>query len=498
MKHSTYGRKRQWHLFYLILCSSCFLLVMYGYYALNNESTTERAASATSHEFALAKTTHHLPVLVIDTKGQEIEGNTEKKVAQVNDFSWELNQVSPQYTVDLKLYEPDLLGKTDISAGAVPTLDTKLVMNVRGQSSLVYDKKQYNLRLVDQEGQENPQELLGMAAHDKWVLNGMYSDKSLIRNTLAYQMGRQTMTYSPDTRYVEVYLNNSNQPLDPAAHYAGIYLLTEKIERGENRVNIGSSKNRSEEVSFIISRDKIKIGDPILRSDWSHLEEDFILDEANALQMNTVMTTTYPSKENLTAEAKQKIIDSLNQFEYALHSSHFEDRREGYQKYIDVDSFIHYALIQEITKNIDGGEVSTYFYKDAGGLLTAGPLWDFDQSMGNTGVVEVNEPTGLRIVNVIWFERLFQDEAFVKRYLKTYETYRNTIWSDENIDALIDQMVLELAPSVEQNQSKWYPTETKASWLAEIEEVRSFLKERLAWLDMNQSIFQRLKENPIK
>ncbi|MGB4922472.1 MAG: CotH kinase family protein, partial [Enterococcus aquimarinus] len=179
-------------------------------------------------------------------------------------------------------------------------------------------------------------------------------------------------------------------------------------------------------------------------------------------------------------------------------SNHFDNPRTGYRKYIDVDSFINFAMINEVTKNVDGGEVSAYFHKDLGGLMTAGPIWDFDQSLGNTRLEELNEPTGFRIVNVIWYERLFQDQSFVKRYKSMYRNYRNTIWSNQNIDSLIDEQLLVLGSSVQRNQEKWYPQDTQEDQDKEIEKVRTFLKERLTWMDKNIDSMDRIKENPEK
>lgn len=441
---------------------------------------------------------NNLPVMVIDTNGQQIESTLEKKEVEINGIKRQLNQPSKKYEVNMKLYEPDLYTDTIINQDATPILESDMVINVRGQSSLKYEKKQYTIRLIDDYKLKNPQELLGMKSHDKWVLNGMYSDKSLIRNYIAYKMGRDTMYYAPDTRYVEVYLKDTDEDLNVKNDYKGVYLLTEKIERDKNRIDIEKNSDMYKDTSFIISRDKIKLGDIVLKSDWNTLEDDFIIDANNNIKAGTVFTTTYPSKKNMTDLNEKQIVDYINRFEYSLRSSHFDDKREGYRKYIDEDSFIKYAFINEITKNIDGGEVSTYFYKDIGGLMKAGPVWDFDQSLGNTPIEEINEPTGFRMVNVVWYERLFQDEAFAKKYKAKYRHYRNTIWSDKNIDDLMDEVILELGPSVDRNREKWYPEDSREDYENEVEDIRIFLKKRFDWMDKNINLINRIKENAVE
>ncbi len=278
----------------------------------------------------------------------------------------------------------------------------------------------------------------------------------------------------------------------------GVYLLTEKIERDKNRVHISKNNDKYKDISFIIARDKVKIGDTVLQSDWDKLEEEYIMIPQNILKMRTKFTVIYPNQKNITEIHTKKIIDYINEFEYSLRSNKFNDRKEGYAKYIDIDSFIKYAIINEITKNIDGGEVSTYFYKDLGGTMKAGPVWDFDQSLGNTSVKEVNEPTGFRMVNTIWYDRLFQDEYFANRYKIMYKKYRNTIWTDANIHKMIDEALLELGPAIERNQRKWYKKSSIEDYDKEVEDIKKFLKERFSWIDHNINLIKRIKENAVR
>ncbi|MGB3159952.1 MAG: CotH kinase family protein [Carnobacterium sp.] len=500
MKHTKFVKKKgkMRTLLFLVFMITGFLLILNLYLSPPDEKNEVVEANDSDVTEMTVDKKNNLPIMVIDTNGQTIDSNLEKKEVEINGIERDVFQSSEKYQVSMKLYEPNLSGHTIINKNAKPTVESNMVINVRGQSSLRYKKKQYTIRLVDEYDLKNPQELLGMAIHDKWVLNGMYSDKSLIRNYLSYKMGRDTMEYAPDTRFVELYMKTTDKEINIQDDYMGVYLLTEKIERDENRIAIDKNNDKYKDISFIVSRDKVKYEDTVLKSDWNKLEDDFIIDENNNIKARTVFTTTYPSKSNMTELYEKGIIDYINKFEYSLRASNFDDKREGFRKYIDVDSFIDYAIMNEITKNIDGGEVSTYFYKDIGGLLTAGPIWDFDQSLGNTPLEEVNEPTGFRMVNVIWYERLFQDEDFVKRYKSKYRQYRNTIWSDKNIDNLIDEALLELGPSADRNRRKWYLQDSKQDYEKEVEDIRVFLKERFSWMDENMNLLNRIKENAIE
>lgn len=479
----------------LFLAAIIVALVNYIYFLKNHEPIEVHKHIPIRKENCDCPIDNNLPIIIIDTNGQLIEAKPDYIETSVNGRVMNLRDKSPKYTAKLKLYEPDEY--TSICEEGVPTLETDILINVRGQSSLANPKKQYTISLKDKNGKENHQEILGLPKHDKWVLNASYGDRSLIRNYLAYKMAGQVMEYAPRTRFVEVYLNDdSSAKIDFNKHYLGVYILTEKIERGLNRVNIAKNEDKYNDISFIIARDKINIGDSVLQTHWSALEDDYILDEFGNIRMRTVITISYPGPSLLSPNHENKIMNYLNELEYTLKSNDFNDRRNGYRRYIDVDSFVNFAMINEIFKNIDGGDVSTYFYKDIGGLMMAGPVWDFDLTLGNTLYEHANDPTGFRMMNTLWFDRLFQDPYFADRYSKIlYPYYRKRIWSNKDILNMIDEAVLELGPSINRNIDRWYVGYTGEDYLKEIEDIKEFLIKRLNWMDKNIHLVKRLMEN---
>ena len=443
----------------------------------------------------------NLPIIVIDTNNQKIEVDKEYVKTVVNERERQILRKSPKYiNVDFKLYEKDASGYVNICGGAHPTIESKIRINARGQSSLSNPKKQYTIGFQNEDGSENPLEILEMPKHDKWVLNGSYGDKSLIRNHLAYKMAEGVMEYSPRTRYVEVYLNETgDKEISFEKHYIGVYLLTEKIERDINRINIDKNQDAYKDISFIIARDKIKLGDSVIGTQWGKLEDDLIIDQYGQIRPRTVLTTSYPGPSKLTPEYEKDILDLLDRFEYTLRSSDFNNKKTGYRSYIDVDSFVNFAIINDIFKNIDGGDASTYFYKDIGGLIKAGPIWDFDLTLGNTSDLEVNEPSGFDMVNTIWFDRLFQDKYFADRYSKMlYPYYRSKKWKTNKVHKMVDDAVKELGPAAIRNSERWYLNYGQEEYYKEIQDIKIFLEKRLNWMDENVHIIKRLQENAIE
>ena len=164
--------------------------------------------------------------------------------------------------------------------------------------------------------------------------------------------------------------------------YIGVYVFMEKIKIGPNRVDIaklGPGDNAEPEISggYIIAKDKV---DP----------EDQMFSTSRGLSL----VFKDPSGPNLTQAQKDWIRDYVNAFEAVLYGGSFADPVNGYAKYIDVGSFIDNHILVELTKNIDGFRLSTYFHKDRSGKLVMGPVWDYDLSLGNANYNDGWNTTG--------------------------------------------------------------------------------------------------------
>ena len=71
-----------------------------------------------------------------------------------------------------------------------------------------------------------------MKPKDKsWVLLANFADKTMLRNYLAFYMGRiSNLDYTPRSHFVELMLNG---------RYNGTYQLCEKLKISGDRVNVG-------------------------------------------------------------------------------------------------------------------------------------------------------------------------------------------------------------------------------------------------------------------
>ncbi|MGL5152319.1 MAG: CotH kinase family protein [Clostridium sp.] len=355
----------------------------------------------------------NLPIVVINTNGNKIEDDSQI----IGDFS-------------LKNIENEI--------------NSKINIKLRGSSSKTYPKKQYGFEFINDNGKEKDIRVLGMSNDSDWILNGPFADKSLIRNYLAYNITGNFMKYSPRVRYCEVFILENGETEITKDSYKGVYLITEKIKRNDQRVDIEKSNKRMKETSFIVVRDRVKAGDMFYRNYGS---ETYLSDNK--------IVNNYPKEP--TEIQEKYITKTISEFERVLYSERFKSKEEGYINHIDEESFINYYIVNEFFKNTDSGIFSTYFYRDLGGKIVAGPIWDFNASLGNyeLGDIKYNDPTGFYMAQTPWFSRLLQDPSFVANVNLQYTSLRKSFLSDEYLLNFIDETIQILGSAIKRNYERW-------------------------------------------
>ena len=308
----------------------------------------------------------------------------------------------------------------------VVDVKSNIKIKKRGHTSFTFDKPQYLIKTVTKSAEEeNPVDLLGMGEDDSWILNGSLADKSMMRNYLSYRIASEIGggAIAPDARYCEVLLETAD-----GYEYQGVYLLQETVSRGKNRVDIDQFKQKNAYTSYIVRRDRFTNFDVMLETygRQSGLSEEWI-------------GVKYPSEARLTEAAKQFIEEDFSKIEQVLYAED-EDLFKMYDKYIDIDSFVDYFLINEFFGNYDAGEHSTYMYKNSGGKLYIGPVWDFDQAMNNYFQDEMESET-LAFQTKPFFEQLCKDERFIGRLKERYAVLRKGPLSDKNVYGIMDETV---------------------------------------------------------
>lgn len=347
-------------------------------------------------------------------------------------------------------------------------------IEVRGNSTSGFPKKPYNFETRDELGENRNVSLLGMPKENDWVLRASYLDHTFIRNGLADFMARQTGYWAARTRHVEVILNDE---------YQGIYLLMEKIKRDDDRVDIAT-----------INPEDIE-GDELTGGyiwEVTGFENDF--GENRKLKE--------PDMDDIQPEQFIYIQTFDNAFRDKMRKSSkvYANPNTGYVEHIWTESFIYELMIQEAMRNSDAYGWSGYYHKDKNELINAGPVWDFDQSSGNSsypdnGVVEGWLAQHPGTSNTPFYWPLLLNESFFKYSLSLrWKALRSDKFETKNLFHHVDSIASFLSEAQEREFNKW-PVLGKSIWretagykerdtyLKEVNYLKDFLSQRWNWID---------------
>lgn len=374
----------------------------------------------------------HLPLVVIDTGGQEIV-NYKRYNAETTAFEVP-EGIDPYFSMHISVY--DSAGHCNRLSDE-PSLSSGGRIKVRGNSSasLTLPKLQYTLKLENEEGEEQPLSMMGIGTDDTWVLSPTVRDKSRIRNYIAYNIAGQIEPTTPDLRYCEVLFVR-----DSEYYYGGLYMMCESVKVSPERVNIQKDASGYHVGNgYLICRDRYSDSEVILDT-WG-TREGYNTDTEGTTNktISTFFSLEYPKNEAATPEFIASVEKEISQIEMTLYRQSGNSQGE-IKKLIDLDSFADYLIINEFFCNYDAGHHSTYMYKSPYGKLTAGPYWDYDGAMDNWNIALLNNDT-FTFWEYPWFEKLIQMEDFEKRVEKRYRELRNTILSDEYLADFIDGTV---------------------------------------------------------
>ena len=383
-----------------------------------------------------------LPTLMIDTaQGEPVES----RELWVEETTVKLISSQPEYSF----------------------VDSEAKIKRRGNSSFEQPKHPFTIKLSEKH------EVLGMNKAKKWALIGNYSDKTLVRNAFAYEVSNTAfdgIAWNPSYAFVDLILNGE---------FLGTYLICETVEIGKNRVNIPKASEATDvnQWGFIFEIDY-------------RMDEDFCFVSLKGSQValkDPEIDDFYPETEEEEAQIKQYVVDLFERIENSVYSG-------GYADVIDVDSFVDWYIVNEITKNVDAAwHSSVYLYYDpADCKMHFGPVWDFDISCGNNKFHPLEDYTGFNVSEAGWFACLFNDAGFVNRVKERWWEIREDLLDAVEND--IPRMADDLFVSAEINFKRWdilgryvWPNpegyKARTSYQSEVDYLVEWLRNRIAWMD---------------
>ena len=378
-------------------------------------------------------------------------------------------------------------GRAGLSADR--RFQSRMKINKRGSSSLSFPKNMYGFHLQDEDDTNLSASLLGLPPDHNWILYAPYTDMTLMRNVVAYQLAEDTGWYAPRTRFVELFKHSGSGPVTNQ-HYHGVYVLVERIKWSDDRVDIqqiAPGDNNEPEISggYIIKKDRLNEGESGFRT-----------------RRGTRLAHARPAEEDISTEQQRWIRNYMSDFEDALYGSNFDDPNAGYENFINVDSFIDHFLVTELLKEIDGYRLSTFMYKDRGGKLIMGPVWDFNLSIGIADYLTGWEPTGWYYPEASndcfvgcsvrdWYVRLMEDDTYRQRMNERWWQLRQGVFSHSHLLGMIDDNYRLLQESQVRNFERW-PTLGTYVWpnwyigqtfRDEVDWMKNWLRQRLLWMD---------------
>lgn len=335
----------------------------------------------------------------------------------------------------------------------------------RGNASRDFPKKPWRIKF------DKKQNVLDAPAKaKKWTLINNYGDKTLIRNLLAFELSkRMGMTYTPYGTAVDVLLNGE---------YKGCYQLCDQVTINKNRVNITEMTPEDNQGVALTGGYLIEV------DAYANKEKSWF----NSSKGNPV-TIKSPDEDEITANQKQYIRNFFNKME------------NQWSTYLDVNSFLRHFLVGELSGNTDT-YWSVFMYKDRDeDLLHVGPVWDFDLAFNNDQrIYPVNNKSDYiyrsggscagQMRNFV-DNIVVRDAAAKRQMLAIWDEARQSGLTEENMVAFIDRWEAELQQSQRLNFLRWpilnqrvhQNPPTKGSFQAEVEVLRTFMKERIAWMD---------------
>lgn len=342
----------------------------------------------------------------------------------------------------------------------------------RGNSSWTEDKKSYSITLAEEAG------LAGMPAAAKWILQANALDATRLRNKVTYDMARDMgLQYAIDSAYVDVWLNGE---------YAGNYLLCEKIEAGENRVDISIGDVPVKEAGTY-TRDEEGgwweyASVPDTREGYLLEFNERIEEEEEGFFVAGKRQVEVKSPDGLSREEYQYIKEYAQKMTECLESAEDSD---AYLEYIDLESWSMLFLINEMTNDTDSNRHSVFYYKDKGTKMYAGPIWDYDIAWGNDFL---GKDVRCSFFRNGWYGTLYDNDVFYQSIVTNYKDCMKPVLENA-LSEHIDELCGRIDSSVRMDDIRWAHSGgyTRRSdervWEEAVNRLKDYMRKRMTYFD---------------
>lgn len=386
--------------------------------------------------------------------------------------------------------------------GRVDHSDDLRQLRGRGNSTWYNEKKPYQFKL------ESRADLLDTGDPDEknrtWVLLADAWDQTLLRNKLSLDLALELgMEEASRSEHVDLYYDGE---------YRGIYLLAEKVEIGQGRVEeqdydrliktwneqVGqydldgleaaqSTNGYGNEIHYV--QDIVETDDPAAGAYLLEMEGTGTLSDRSWFTLGDGSIMALKNPDNASQTMVRYVSEKMEAARQGLAND------EPMERYFDIDSFVRAALLYELSYSDSGFHYSSSFFVLPAGAerFRAGPVWDFDLTWRywrngvNDHGVGIKDASG-------WMTEFYQDEGFFERFREMYAETLYPLITDvllgngegEYLRSL-DAYAAHLEAAARMNDRLWPQQQYTRSVYAydrkaELELLRQFIAERSEWL----------------
>ena len=306
-------------------------------------------------------------------------------------------------------------------------------MRGRGNATWNYPKKPYRIRF-----KENTS-LFGHAAYRNWILLAEYRDPTFLTTPIAFELGRNVLDYQPYTntyQHVHLYLNG---------RYDGVYGLTEHRQASPDGVGVPGRVGIDPREGWFVEM-SIYAESPYFRT----RNYDLLI----VIHTNNAPTGDPNDSNNPFYDFIKKDCNNLCDL---MASPGFPEN--GYRDLVDLNTVVDFVMAHEIVGNTDGISLtnSIFIYKDKGGKISFGPLWDFDISFGwdwgiHNHIYFVQGTSKQLISKHAFFQRFYEDPVFLVKYKEHWNKKYTELSTFPNF---IDALGKKIRPALLQDSERW-------------------------------------------
>lgn len=370
--------------------------------------------------------------------------------------------------------------------GRTPDTRASLTTTVRGSTSAEFPKKSFTLKFTKADGSGAAQPLLDLPAYERWTLIGPWKfDLSYINNAFVYSLSNQMGRWAPRTRFTEVYFKADGGDL-ANTDYAGLYVLTDRIEEGKGRVDI-KDLAPSDVAGNAVT------GGYILKIDSKDPDEIGWRTSRGVPESGTSsVVLVYPTAGNVAPAQLTYIRDYVQAMENALYA----DRdtawaQRTYLDYIDRASWVDHHLLNTFAANPDALVRSAYFTKNRSGKLQAGPVWDFDRALGSYWDERSFQYTVWSGVGSVdfwrsgWWGVITRDPEFMQDWVDRWQSLRRADLSNANLIRLVEALGAQIGQdAVTRDVARWPDNLSPyGNYAAHLDHLKGWITLRAQWID---------------